>query len=212
MKIFVTSLMALTMLVGCVGTSRTDREMARAEAQSAFDRASGRPPTLRTLHAMATLLAAKGDDEQARIVLMHILNQYPEFIPAYNDLAALSHRQGQSVEARVVLMAGLVMDPNDPILHNNMGVCHLQDGEYEQALERFTHATELDPASKKYRGNRALALGLLGRDEEALRVYQSFLPSEFAHRNMKRIAQIREQEGGEIEVNEPESEGGSSAD
>ena len=184
--------LVLLAVAGCVPVNSSDMEMARAEARSEFDRAAGRPPTIRTLHAMATLLAAKGDDEQARIVLMHILARDPQYSPAYNDLAALHQREGHEAEARAALTAGIQANPNDAVLHNNMGLCHLQAEEYDLALERFNHAVEIDPLNDKYQGNRALTVGLMGDDEEAMKIYSTFLPMSEARANVRLIAQIRE--------------------
>jgi Flp pilus assembly protein TadD len=141
------------------------------------------PPTAKTLYATADILAAQGKDTQCEFVLRRCLRQYPRFTPAYNSLAELQVRQGRVHEAVATLTQALEVRPRDPVLLNNLGMCLLIRKEYGPALERFTEAGGLVPESGKYRANMATALGLLGREEEALALMQQVLPPDKARHN-----------------------------
>lgn len=142
------------------------------------------PPEAKTLYAMSRILVAQGKDDQSELVLERLNKEYPKFIPAYCDLAELRMRQGRVADAVVELNKGLEVAPHDPILLNNMGVCSIFRGDYADALYNFTLAAEVMPREDRYRANMALALGMLGRYEEALNLYKEVLDPALAAENM----------------------------
>ncbi len=165
---------------------------SRSVSEAEFSSASKRSPTARTLYAMSRIYSARGMDEQSRVLLEQILREYRSFVPAYSDMAELQVRQGQIAEAITTLHNGLEIAPKDPVLMNNLGMCHLVRGDYAQALHYFELASEQSPKSRRYQANRAAALGLLGRYDEALAVYQGFLPHADAHHNLGVLCRARQ--------------------
>jgi Flp pilus assembly protein TadD len=132
---------------------------------------------------MADILATQGKDNECEFVLRRCLQEYPRFTPAYNSLAELQMRQGRVHEAVAVLSKALEIRPKDPVLLNNLGMCLLLSKEYRKALDRFTQAGGLVPENTKYRANMAIALGLLGRQEEAQALLEQVLPKDKAGHN-----------------------------
>ncbi len=155
-----------------------------------------RPPTPHTLYSLSKILAAQGKDGQCRQVLARSIQDYPRFLPAYCDLAELHLRNNQVDEARAVLKAGLKVAPDDPVLLNDLGMCSLLSGDYEEALGHFTAAAGVADNDRKYRANMAVALGMMGRDDEALALYRQFLSEEDAQHNLHTIIGARG--GGEM--------------
>ncbi|HVS10176.1 MAG TPA: tetratricopeptide repeat protein [Planctomycetota bacterium] len=157
-----------------------------------FERATAdRPPSAQTLHAMARLLAAQGRDDECEWALHRLISEDPDFAPAYNDLAELHLRHGRTAEAAASLEAGLARAPLDPVLLNNLGMCELQRGAHARALERFTQAVAASPGDARCRANLALALGLLGRLEEARALYLQVIPPADAHHNLAIVCEAR---------------------
>ena len=144
-----------------------------------------RPPTAKTMYLMADILSAQDKDGEAEQLYDRIITQYPDFLPAYNDLSALQMRQRRIPEAMRTLEAGLKIKPDDPVLLNNMGMCCLIRKEYEKALSYFTEAAGLVPENTRYRSNMATTLALLGRREEALSLYRQILPEGEAMENIQ---------------------------
>ena len=144
-----------------------------------------RPPTAKTLYLMADMLQTQGKDVQAEQLYRRILAEYPEFSPAYNDLASLLMRQRRIPEAMKILEAGLELRANDPVLLNNTGMCWLIRKRYQNALDYFTKASAVVPENTRYRSNMATALALMGRREEALALYRQILPEEAAQENVR---------------------------
>lgn len=142
------------------------------------------PPTATTLCAMAEILAAQGRDSECEYVLKRIIQDNPKFLPAYNSLAELQMRQGQTNTAIETLRHALKINPDDPVLLNNLGMCWIVRQDYQNALKMFTKAAGIMPENVKYRANMAVALGLMGRDEEALSLFNQVLPEDEAKHNL----------------------------
>jgi Flp pilus assembly protein TadD len=92
--------------------------------------------------------------------------------------------------AVAVLDAGLEVRPDDPVLHNNLGMCHLFQREYEAALEQFIQAAALAPEDARSRANLAVSLAMLGRMDEAYANYQLIVPEEDARSNMLVLSEV----------------------
>ena len=146
-----------------------------------------RPPTAKTLYLWADILAAQGRDDQAEALFKKIHLDYPDFLPAYNNLAALQMRQRRIPEAIETLSAGLAVSPQNPVLLNNKGMCWLIRKDYNKALEYFTEAAAVAPENSRYRSNMATSLSLLGRREEAMALYRQILPDEEATKNIRSV-------------------------
>jgi Flp pilus assembly protein TadD len=154
------------------------------------------PPSTRTLYAMADILAAQGKDRDCEFTLKRCIQQEPRFTPAYNKLAELLMRQGRVHEAADVLSQALRVDDADPILLNNMGMCHLVQRGYEEAVQYFTKAAGHVPESAKFRANLATALALLGRHDESGALLQQVLPGEQAKHNAEVLRKAYEKAMG----------------
>jgi Flp pilus assembly protein TadD len=164
--------------------SGTNSDWAVDKSELDFQPQEDNPPTTKTLFAMAEILATQGRDSECEYVLKKIIQDNPKFLPAYNSLAELQMRQGQTNTAIETLRHALNINPNDPVLLNNLGMCWIIRQDYENALKMFTRAAGIVPENAKYRANMAVALGLMGRDEEALSLFNQVLPEDEANHNL----------------------------
>lgn len=179
-------LMGILLTTGCElpsNTTHPNRAAAQSSLEDPFD--PDRPPTAKTLYLMADMLQAQGKDAEAEQLYRRITLQYPDFLPAYNDLASLLMRQRRIPEAMKTLEAGLEIRANDPVLLNNAGMCWLIRKRYQNALDCFTKAAAVVPENTRYRSNMATALALMGRNDEALSLYRQILPEEQAQENIR---------------------------
>jgi Flp pilus assembly protein TadD len=176
--------------LGCFGgpqTTPTPRPIADAPddpTSAAFEAGAKRPPTVRTLYVMSKVHVAQGKDLEAELLLNRVIKETPKFVPAYCDLADVQMRRQRVDDAKRTLTAGLKVAPNNPVLSNDLGVCYLRTGEYEQALKAFQDASRAKPGEARYRTNAALATAMLGRYEDALALYKQVLPEADAHYNL----------------------------
>jgi len=156
-----------------------------------FDVGGDRPPTVRTLHAMARVLANQGRDGQCELVLLKLTDEYPDFGPAYVELAELYVRNGHADEAVRVLGRGVELIPDDAVLRNDYGMALFLRSDYERALFQFEAASTLDPYDARSRANAASALGMMGRYDEALELYLQVLTRVDAYHNVGVLAEAR---------------------
>jgi len=176
------SILAVAGLAGCQsGATRSD----------AFEAASNRPPTPRTLHMMARMLQENGRHDQAEYVLLKVVDENPRYLPAYVELADLQVTLERYHAAVGTLRAAHEVAANDAVIANNLGVLLLRQNDPAAATEAFRAAVRTDPGEARYRANHALGLGLQGRDDECYRMYASILPPEEAYWNLGVIAEAR---------------------
>lgn len=160
-------------------------------AEDDFDRAEDRPPSAKTLYAMSRILAAQGKDEQCEYVLVRVMKMQPNFMPPYVELAELHLRHRRVDQAVAVLLAALTIAPDDAVLHNDVGMCRMVQGNYAEALHEFTLAAATAPQDARYRANMAVALGVAGRYDESLALYQQIVPPSDAHHNLSVLCEAR---------------------
>ncbi|MFC1793234.1 tetratricopeptide repeat protein [Planctomycetota bacterium] len=156
-----------------------------------FQTQGNNPPTAKTLSAMAEILAKQGKDSECEYVLKRIIQDNPEYLPAYNNLAELQMRQGHTNAAIETLQHALKINSEDTVLLNNLGMCWIVRRDYEAALKMFTRAAGIMPENMKYRSNMAVALGLMGRDEESLSLFKQLLPDDEANHNLNILREAR---------------------
>ena len=185
---YVLIVLATVLLAGCelptnANMPQPKQAVNQPPMEDPFD--PDRPPTAKTLYLMADMLSSQGKDAQAEQLYRRTMTQYPEFLPAYNDLASLLMRQRRIPEAMNVLKAGLKQNANDPVLLNNIGMCWLIRKQYQNALDYFTKASGVAPDNTRYRSNMATALALMDRFEEALALYRQILPENQAQENLR---------------------------
>ena len=163
----------------------------QTEADKAFEAGAKRPPTAKTMYALEQILATQGKDAEAQAVLEQIVRDYPDFIPAYCDLAEAQMRQRRIQEAMRILNVGLQHSPHEAILVNDLGMCHLLTGDYAGAVRTFTRASGMAPDEPRYRANLAMTLGLLGRYDESLSLYMHVMHPADAHFNLAVLCDAR---------------------
>jgi Flp pilus assembly protein TadD len=156
-----------------------------------FQQGAERPPTAMTYYSMAKILIDQGRFNDAELLLQKVIDKAPKFLPAYNNLAEIYIRNRRTNEAVNILSRALNENDSDPKTINNLGMCWMMRKDYEQALQMFTKAAGLEPENTRYRANMAVALGLMGRDEEALALYRQILPEKQAIKNINIIRQAR---------------------
>ncbi|MBN2270330.1 MAG: tetratricopeptide repeat protein [Sedimentisphaerales bacterium] len=183
-------------VLGVAGCTQSAASGSGVDSTSAsldlqFQKNRNPQPTPKTLYAMAEILAAQGKDSDCEVVLRKIIEEHPGFFPAYNSLAELFMRNGRTKEAVDIIHEGLRIHPTDPVLLNNAGMCWIMRRKYDKALDMFTQAAGRMPENARYRANMAVALGLMGRNEESLALFTQILPEDQAKHNLDVLCRSR---------------------
>jgi Flp pilus assembly protein TadD len=181
--------LSLVLLAG--GCESTPTYSSPLEQDAAFARGRDEPPSAKTLYRLARVLSVQGRWSESSASLVACIERYPEFMPAYCDLAALHVTHRQYDEAAAILQRATEIVGNDPVVRNNLGMAMLLACRYEEALTAFESAVRVSPRDMRFRANLALVLGLVGRYEESLEVYGQLLNPHEAHYNLAVICQVR---------------------
>jgi Tfp pilus assembly protein PilF len=78
-------------------------------------------------------------------------------------------RDAEAIEEWIALAAA---NPDEALIHNNLGAALTRTGKYEEAIPEFEKALEINPQYNLVHINLANALMKAGRTDEALRQYQ----------------------------------------
>ena len=159
-------------------------------------------PSVNSLYALARLYVVQGKDKEGDVILSGIVRDHPTYTPAYSDLAKLRIKHGRYSDAVALLEAGLEYGANDPVLHNNLGLSLLLNGEPERGLKSFTNAKQLEPTKSKYQANIALAYGLMGNIQQSVETYRTIMSEEDTMHNIRVIQTMRDPEAAQAILTE----------
>ncbi len=108
----------------------------------------------------------QGQNEEAIRCFRLALEQTPDHIPSYNNLANALQQQGEHSEALALYQQALQYAPNMAVLHCNQASLQQLQGELELAIQGFQQALQLKPdfalaqqnLAKAYSANAQFAL------------------------------------------------------
>jgi len=189
-------LLLMTSIIALGGCSQNEpAPLTASESQAMADeewlRGADRPPTPRTLLAMARILLSQGRQQEAQFVLHKITKDHPYYPEAYVELAEIHMRNRHVDMAIKTLLEGQVHLPNDHVIANDLGMCYMIRRDNQAAEKMFRTAAAIAPNSTRYRSNIALVLGLQGRYEESLSLYKQVGNDAEAHFNLAIICDAR---------------------
>ncbi len=178
MKLLVASAFASVLLTaGCQSTEEKPKDW--------FEGGPMQPATADTLQMTARVLATKGRTEQAGFLLNRMISEFPDHLGTYTEGAEILLIEGRVAEAIKWLDRGLAKYPNQPILLNNRGMCHLLAADIPAATRDFETAYGADPADADYVSNLALAKALAGDEAGAAQLWTRVVPPSDVESNIK---------------------------
>ncbi len=186
--------LACVILAGCANSnsSLSREQAANRDSDAEFENGANQPPNAKTMYAMAKILINQGRDRDALNMLIRLVQQYPAYLPAYNEMAGIYAHSDRLGDAIRVLNDGLKQSPKSAILQNNLGMCWFLKKDYAKALECFNQAVLALPDDRTYKANQAVALGMLGRDKEAADSYRGVVSPETTQANLEVLRKARE--------------------
>ncbi len=134
-------------------------------------------PQMRQVQQALTL-AAHGDKQGAMNLVLHLLEQHPDFAPAIKLKGMLLEQDGRASEAAAAYEEALKFAPNDPDLLLLVGTYKLNAGEKEQAIKLLEHCIRILPSDGDAHYYLAQAYHLNGQDDLALRAIRQSLKAE----------------------------------
>jgi len=138
-----------------------------------------------TMQLTARVLATKGKTEQAGFLIERMYQRYPDNLGTYSEGAEVLLIEGRITDAIQWIDRGLVRFPENPVLLNNRGLCHLLDADLAAADKDFRAAYAKDPSDADYVSNLALTRALSGDEKEARQLWERVVPQADVDTNMK---------------------------
>ena len=86
--------------------------------------------------------------------------------------------QGDTINARSKFLDAVVLAPEDPQLHNRLGMLEMSQGNFEQAQKYYTKACALAPDVSRYHMRLGDSLQRLGKYEDSIQSYARSLELE----------------------------------
>lgn len=186
--------MVVVTLLGfaCAGCEVTKtQEQPSGGSADWFEGGPMRSASADTLQLTARVLAAKGETERAGYLLNRLLTDYPDHLGTYTEGAEVLLLEGRVAEAIKWLERGLVRFPDQPILTNDRGLCHLLNADLQAATADFQKAFDADPADADYVSNLALAKALSGDEALARRLWARVLSPEEVESNIRQVREAK---------------------
>jgi tetratricopeptide (TPR) repeat protein len=134
-------------------------------------------PLMRQVH-QALKLAEHGDQQGAMNLVLHLLEQHPNFAPAIKLKGMLLEDSGRISEAGAAFEEALKLAPNDADLLLEVGKYKLTAGQKEEALKLLQHCLRILPSDGDAQYYIAQAYHLTGQDDLALRAIRLSLKAE----------------------------------
>lgn len=152
------------------------------EAIASLERAISFDLAYADAHAnLANMLIAAHRIEEAEPHLRRALELAPDAAPPRIALAVIYNARQEFEAAEALLREALVTRPDDVAVENGLANVLLGQGRVAEALEHYWKAIALDPSLGESRQLIGVALGYLGRFEEAAQHYREWLEREPQH-------------------------------
>jgi len=126
----------------------------------------------------ALKLAEHGDQQGAMNLVLHLLEQHPDFAPAIKLKGMLLEDSGRIAEAGAAFEQALKLAPNDADLLLEVGKYKLTAGQREEAIKLLQHCLRILPSDGDAQYYLAQAYHLTGQDDLALRAIRQSLKAE----------------------------------
>lgn len=115
----------------------------------------------------------------------------PRLPTAYSQLGIVYQKMGRFKDAEQIFKKGIQADPGSAMLRNNLGYGYLLQNRFVEAEREFNEALRIAPDFTRARMNLAIALGSLGRNDEALEEFKTVVTPDVAHFNVAMLQMNR---------------------
>jgi len=148
-----------------------------AGALVAFDHAlESAPDHTRTRYLRALTLDEMGEVAKARTALTELIQDQPEFLPAYTALSKLEMNDGSDpAERRKTLEKALAINPYHRDSRFDLALLDFNSGRLKEAEQGFQTIVERDPGDLTALLNLGAVLAQQGRTVDALKRYDQLL-------------------------------------
>jgi Flp pilus assembly protein TadD len=176
--------MALIPLCAAIAACATTTEKPRAQAQVDVQQEVGFTITeavsmsdaLRTDYDRALALLGADNLEQGIALLETIVESAPGISGPQIDLGIALHRKGDLEDAEERLLQALELNPEHPVIHNELGIIYRKTGRFDAARRSYDAALATYPGYHHARRNLGVLCDLYLADPQcALQSYEAYM-------------------------------------
>ena len=168
-------------LVACATTSTPEpKQRAQIQIQEQVGFTISEPvsvsETVRMDYDNALLLLEQGRADEGIAMLERVVAEAPDVSGPRIDLGIAAHRKGDLEAAEQHLLAALELNPDHPVVHNELGIIYRKTGRFSEARRSYEAALAIYPGYHHARRNLGVLCDLYLADLEcALESYQAYL-------------------------------------
>ena len=168
-------------LVACATTSTPEpKQRAQIQIQEQVGFTISEPvsvsETVRMDYDNALLLLEQGRADEGIARLERVVAEAPDVSGPRIDLGIAAHRKGDLEAAEQHLLAALELNPDHPVVHNELGIIYRKTGRFSEARRSYEAALAIYPGYHHARRNLGVLCDLYLADLEcALESYQAYL-------------------------------------
>ncbi|MGH8223553.1 MAG: tetratricopeptide repeat protein [Woeseiaceae bacterium] len=170
----------LAVVVSACAASGTTRAPARIEIQDAvgftITEAARIDGDVRADYEEALRLLEQGRHEEGIELLGSVAEQAPQLSAPRIDLGVAFHRAGDLAAAESALLTALELNPDHPVVHNELGIIYRKTARFAEARASYQAALAIYPNYHFARRNLAILCDLYLADPGcALENYEAYM-------------------------------------
>lgn len=175
------ALVLLCLVLGaCAATTAKPRPQAQIQIQEQVGFTITEPvsvsETVRQDYERAVMLLEQGQSGQGVAVLESVVERAPEVSGPRIDLGIAKHREGDLESAEEHLLKALELNPDHPVVHNELGIIYRKTGRFAEARRSYEAALAVYPGYHHARRNLGVLCDLYLADLEcALVNYEAYM-------------------------------------
>lgn len=167
-------------LGACATTSPKPGPQARLEIQEQVGFTITEPVTVsdstRMDYERALVLLEQGQFEEGLALLEAVVESAPEVSGPRIDLGVAKHREGDLESAERHLLRALELNPDHPVVHNELGIIYRKTGRFAAARSSYEAALAIYPGYHHARRNLGVLCDLYLADLQcALSSYEAYM-------------------------------------
>ena len=176
----IAALAMVAMFLGACAASNSSRAPARIEIQEAvgftITEDTNASLDMRTSYEEGVRLLEQGRQQQGIQVLQDVTVQAPDLVTPYIDLGIALHRAGDLEAAEQSLLKARALNPEHPVVHNELGIIYRKTGRFADARDSYEAALAIYPNYHYTRRNLAVLCDLYLADQNcALENYEAYM-------------------------------------
>ena len=148
-------------------------------AEGAFRKALELDPMHRkSVHNLSRVLLDDGRPAEAEELLRTLLESDSTVGETWRLIGRACQEQGDLVRAIDAYRQALILDEQDVWAANNLGLVHLREGRFEEALPPLAHAVTVKPGVAVFQNNLGMALERTGHLPLAVEAYRKAVEAD----------------------------------